>query len=215
MKRFLVLFILSVLVGGSLAGCGGKGPFRDRGNDYLGADPGRPLVFPAGEDGAGFVRREAWPIPSLEQRRFAAQEERKERFRIPPPPELPAVQDLPPEDSGAGRPVPEARVVQTTDGNGNPVLMLDLDFDWAWQGVGDALREVPGVVVDDLDRGLAIYYLLIDGKGAKGGGPYLLKFNYTANGIQVALQVDEDAMAPADLAEPLVESLREGLLKNQ
>lgn len=204
--RTLILLPLCL----ALAGCGAHGPFRDRGNDYLQADPGKPLVYPDGMP--AIAAREAWPVPDPDLRRQPAAGEELKTV-IPPPPRIVPDDTEAAEGSGAGQPVPPAKVLLTEDGNGHPVLMLELDFDWAWQGIGDALKGIDEVKVEDLDRGLAIYYLAMDGKRAAGGDPYQLKLNYTANGIQVALQVDENAMAAKELAAPLMEKLRDGLLK--
>ena len=89
--------------------------------------------------------------------------------------------------------------------------MLDLDFDWAWQEVGDALKKISSVKVEDLDRGRGIYYVIVNGKKNSAKEPWQLKLNYTANGIQVALQVNENAMAPGDLSAPLMKQIRDAI----
>lgn len=196
-----------------LAGCGQHGVFRDRGYDYLRAEVGKPLVYPEGL--TPIPAQELYPIPGVEQRRVAEPGKKKPGREVPPPPQIIALEEeTTTADAQQTRAVvPEAKILLTRDGNDYPVLMLDLDFDWAWQAVGDALPTLSSVKVGDLDRELGVYYLVVDGRKNSADEPWQLKLNYTANGIQVALQVDENAMAPADLSGPLMEKLREAILK--
>lgn len=209
MRRIALLAVASFL----LAGCGQHGIFRDRGFDYLRAEPGKPLAYPDGL--APIPAQELYPVPGVEQRSVYVPG-KKPKIEIPPPPQVISLDDTAgtPAAAGTGRVVPESGVVLTRDGNGYPVLMLDLDFDWAWQEVGDTLKGMSSVKVDDLDRGRGIYYVVVGGKRNSAGEPWQLKLNYTANGIQVALQVDENAMAPGDLSSPLMKQLKEGILKD-
>lgn len=209
MMRTLVASVLAL----ALAGCGSNGLFRDRGFDYLRAEVGVPLNYPDGI--RAIPAQELYPVAGVEQRRRLTNDE-KPSLDIPAPPQLMNIAQpgaaIEVADGGS-RKVTEAQVAATRDGNDYPVLMLDLGFDWAWQAVGDALRIVDGLAVVDLDRQQAAYFVTVDGKRNSAGEPYLLKLNYTANGIQVALQVDENAMAPKELAVVLMQKLRDGLLK--
>lgn len=209
LTRLFLVFFVAVL-----AGCGSNGIFRDRGFDYLRADVGKSLVFPDGV--TPIAARELYPVPGVEQRRRLAEGE-KPALEIPAPPQLIDIAALSASTGEVpvvvGRKVTEAQVTQTADGNGYPVLMLNLDFDWAWQVTGDALKKIDGVEVADLDREQAAYFVAVNGKRNSVGEPYQLKLNYTANGIQVALQVDDNAMAPRELAAGLMQKLRDGLLQ--
>ncbi len=200
----------------ALAACGSSGPFRDRGFDYLRAEPVPPLVYPEGV--RPIPAQELYPVADIENRRRAVVGE-KQKIEIPEPPQL-----VKPDEPSTGQPdvpatdvgkkaISEAQIVLTRDGNAFPVLMLDLDFDWAWQAVGDALKTVADVKVEDLDRERAIYYVSINGKRSSAGEPWQLKLNHTSNGIQLALQIDENTMAAAELSAPLMQSLRDGILK--
>ncbi len=209
----IALLPVAVLVGTlALPGCGSHGIFRDRGHDYLHAEVGKPLVYPDGL--RPILAQELYPIPNIEQRRTVVAGEKPDT-EIPIPPQVVTVVADAPAAAGdaAGKHVPESKVVLTSDGNGYPVLMLDLDFDWAWQVVGDALRSLATVKIDDLDRGRAVYYVVVDGKRNDAGDPWQLKLNYTANGIQAALQVDENAMAAQELSAPLMQQLKDGIVK--
>lgn len=188
-----------------LAGCGQHGLFRDRGTDYLKVVDGRPLVWPDGI--APVATQDLYVVPDAEKRRGAAEGP----AGIPKPPQLvDLAEPAPPAADAAAAPV-AAQVTLSVDGNGFPVLMLDTGFDWAWQRIGDALKKVSSVKVDDLDRERGVYFVIVNGKKADNDDPFELKLNYTANGIQVALQVSEDAMASKDLAAPLMKSLEEAL----
>lgn len=211
MSLRLGLLVAAVLL---LAACGSKGPFRDRGFDYLLAKPVSPLVYPEGL--RPIPAQELYPIEEVEQRRAWVAGKKKQKLDIPRPPQLIKPDEMPDEAA-----VPDAdkkilsaaRVVHGSDGNGYPVLMLDMAFSWAWQAVGDALKTIDGIKVEDLDRERAIYYVAIKGKRSSAGEPYQLKLNYTSNGIQVALQINENTLADTGLAAPLMKSLREGMLQ--
>lgn len=208
-----LIFLCCVLI---VAGCGSKGPFRDRGFDYLRAEPVPPLVYPEGM--RPIPAQELYPVSGIENRPPVAADKQK-RIEIPKPPQVvdlnekSADQPATPAADGGKKVVSAAQVVLTRDGNAFPVLMLDINFDWAWQAVGDALKAVADVKVEDIDRGRAIYYLSINGKRSSADEPWQLKLNYTLNGIQLALQIDENTMAAAELSAPLMQSLRDGILK--
>lgn len=211
MIRRIALLGLAV----ALAGCGEHGLFRDRGQDYLRAETGQPLVYPEGI--TPIAARELYPVPDVEQRRRLVPGE-KPGVEIPPPPQLVVVEDERADTEAlpaGGKPgaLPAGRVELTADGNGYPVLMLDVPFDRAWQAVGEALPRLDGVKVDDLDRGRAVYFVQVDGQRNAAAQPWQLKLNYTANGIQVALQIDENAMAPKELAAVMMARLRDGLTR--
>lgn len=208
--RFFALLLCAVTV----SGCGSNGMFRDRGFDYLRAEALPPLTYPGGI--RPMPAQELYPVPGIENRRRLAEGEKPE-LEIPAPPQLIDAASLAAPVSaapaGASRKILADQVNLTTDGNGYPVLMLDLDFNWAWQATGDALKVVEGVAVADIDREKAAYFVVVNGKRTSAGEPYQLKLNYTANGIQVALQVDDNAMAPRELAVWLMGRMRDGLLK--
>lgn len=199
-----------------LAGCGSNGVFRDRGFDYLRAEAVAPLAYPEGL--RPMPAQELYPVPGIENRRRLAEGEKPE-LEIPAPPQLldMAALSAPVPGTGtvpaSGRKVTPDQVSLTSDGNGYPVLMLALDFDWAWQIIGDALAAQEGVQVVDLDREQAAYFVVVNGKRSSAGEPYQLKLNYTSNGIQLALQVNDDAMAPRELASWLMGRLHVGLQK--
>lgn len=204
--RHLTWIVLAALL---LSGCGQHGIFRDRGFDYLQARVAQPLAYPDGM--TPIPAQELYPVPDAEQRQAPSASKKKRKIEVPLPPQLVTLEQAPEVKGSSSQVVPETRVVLTRDGNNYPVLMLDLDFDWAWQEVGDALKQQSSVKVEDIDRGLGVYFIAIDGKRNSVGEPWQLKLNYTANGIQVALQVDENAMAPVELSAPLMEQLKDGI----
>jgi uncharacterized lipoprotein len=205
MRNNRLFATLPLLVAG-LAGCsiiaGDHGPLRNRGNDYLDVQTAAPLAWPEGLNAP--AQQELYPVPQPELRRTREEG----RVEIPEPPQLVALEDEPATTEAEAA---ASAIELTSDGNGYPVLMASLSFDWAWQRIGDALRTLSDVEIDDIDRELGVYFLLIDGDEAPSGDPYQLKLNYTANGIQVALQDGEDAMAPREVATDLMQRLDEAL----
>lgn len=108
------------------------------------------------------------------------------------------------------------RVVMSKDGNGYPVLVLEMDFNRAWEAVGESLRKAE-IAVDDIDRSLAIYYLL-NNYGVKSEDDedppefYELKLNQAEHGIQIAIQQDDDTLAPIAVSEKVLARLKESLI---
>lgn len=98
----------------------------------------------------------------------------------------------------------QTRVVMNKDGNGFPVLVVELDFNRAWETVGQSLKKGK-IVVDDLNRSLAIYYVGHPAKGNESESPiYEVKLSQGENGIHIAIQLDDETMAPIDVAELLL-----------
>ena len=106
------------------------------------------------------------------------------------------------------------RIVMSKDGNGYPVLVLEMDFNRAWEAVGQSLQKAH-IEVEDIDRSLAIYYLKNKYHTEKGEDDkkppelYELKLNQAENGIQIAIQQDDDTLAPITVSEKILASLKE------
>ncbi|MCG8317243.1 MAG: outer membrane protein assembly factor BamC, partial [Pseudomonadales bacterium] len=93
-----------------------------------------------------------------------------------------------------------APYVLTRDGNGFPVLVIQQDFNRAWIAVGDALANT-NLVIDDRNRSLGIFYLMY-GKDQDGEDlQYELKLNRAENGVQVAVQINDEQIAPRDVSD--------------
>lgn len=127
-----------------------------------------------------------------------------------------------------------SRVFMTKDAGGNPLLQLDTDFDRAWSRIGSAL-ESADIRVEDLNRSLGIYYVnLSEGSSGRstgkkslwntifGGGPdpeeiearaerYQVRVARISEGIQISLEKDINTLAPNEVANRVLSTLRQQL----
>ena len=96
----------------------------------------------------------------------------------------------------------------TKDGNGYPVLVVEQDFNRAWEIVRKSLRKSK-INVEDLNRSLATYYV---GYGSdQEGAPavvYEIKLTQGENGIHIAVQEDDNTLAPIEVAERLLSLIK-------
>ncbi|MCG8669460.1 MAG: outer membrane protein assembly factor BamC [Pseudomonadales bacterium] len=100
--------------------------------------------------------------------------------------------------------------VMTRDGNDLPVLVIQKDFNRAWIDVGEALDK-SDLVVEDRNRSLGLYYVVY-GKNEEGDeNIFQLKLNRAENGIQVAVQLDDENIAPKDVSDEILETVKENL----
>lgn len=103
------------------------------------------------------------------------------------------------------------KFVMTWDGNGYPVLVINQDFNRAWQDVGQALKKAR-IEVEDLDRSLGIYYLKMnDADDVEEQQALQLRITRSESGIQVAVQYDDDTLAPKETSAGILNRLREAL----
>ncbi|MCP5013955.1 MAG: outer membrane protein assembly factor BamC [Ketobacter sp.] len=106
------------------------------------------------------------------------------------------------------------KYTMTRDGNGYPILVINLDFNHAWLSVGQALAKAK-VGVTDLDRTLGIYYLsekaTVVEDDAEVEKELQLRLISSESGIQVAVQVDDDTLAPEQQSARILNRLRERL----
>ena len=97
-----------------------------------------------------------------------------------------------------------------SDGNDFPVLVIQQDFNRAWIAVGDALANT-NLVIDDRNRSLGIFYLMY-GKDQDGEDlQYELKLNRAENGVQVAVQINDEQIAPRDVSDLILGKVIENL----
>lgn len=111
------------------------------------------------------------------------------------------------------------RTIMTWDGNGFPVLVVTMDMNRAWAAVGTAL-EKSQLKVRDMNRSLEVYYLK-RGKHAsdsesddsdqegKDSNQYQLKLLRADEGVHIAVQLDDNTLAPAGEAQKLLETIKE------
>ncbi|MGB3622380.1 outer membrane protein assembly factor BamC [Ketobacter sp. MCCC 1A13808] len=107
------------------------------------------------------------------------------------------------------------KYTMTRDGNDYPVLVINLDFNHAWLEVGQALA-LSKIAVKDLNRSLGIYYLartvmVKDEDGDEAAKELQLRVIRSESGIQVAVQLDDDTIAPKVESTQILNALREKL----
>jgi len=102
------------------------------------------------------------------------------------------------------------KFVMTWDGNGYPVLVINQDFNRSWQDVGQALEKAR-IEVEDLDRSLGIYYLKKNDPDDDEEQALQLRITRSESGIQVAVQYDDDTLAPKETSAAILNRLREAL----
>lgn len=119
------------------------------------------------------------------------------------------------------------RVTAGEDGSGNPVLNVEADFDRSWSSIGRAL-ERSDLGIEDLNRSLGLYYLNLSVDGRKPGEKrgffsrlfgsddlsqdrYQVRLTRLGSGVQVSLEQDADTLAPKDIAQRVLEQIRNNL----
>lgn len=105
------------------------------------------------------------------------------------------------------------RVVLTKDGNGYPVLVVEWDFNRTWETVGASLARAD-LPVDDINRTAGIFYLKNSWKKEKDDPELLeLKLSKGENGILIAVQQDDESLAPVENCEFILNKIKENLFK--
>ncbi len=100
--------------------------------------------------------------------------------------------------------------LMTRDGNGYPVLMMQMDLNRAWIEVGSAIKKAK-LAQSDLNLSLGIYYIEVDVEGEDEPLVYEVKLISAENGVQVAVQVDDDTLAPIDVSDKLLSAISKQL----
>jgi len=100
--------------------------------------------------------------------------------------------------------------LMTRDGNGYPVLMMQMDLNRAWIEVGSAIKKAK-LAQSDLNLSLGIYYIKVDVEGEEEPLVYEIKLISAENGVQVAVQVDDDTLAPIDVSDRLLSAISKQL----
>lgn len=99
----------------------------------------------------------------------------------------------------------QANATLTRDGNGYPVLELAGDFARNWLAVGEALAKT-SLKVTDRDRSLGIYYIQQPGNEEEDA-VWQLKLNRAATNVLVAVQIDDDELAPVGASEEILDQV--------
>jgi len=186
--------LVLLLAAGLLTAC--VGPFRDRSLVYREAADVPPLALPDGQETRPV--RPLFPVPPE-----TGTVEWPKKFEVPRPRPLPAdtasASPAPAQASSVGKPV------LSQDGNGYPVLSIQGDFNAVWDGLDQALRAA-SVKVEDRDQRLSLYYLrLADAAGKQA--TYQLRVTRGQTAYVLALQQDDDTLAPQAMTRTLFESI--------
>lgn len=180
-----------------LAGCSSF--FRDRANDYRMTTELAPLTLPPGQESRPI--KPLYPIPPGP----ATKPEWSKKFEAPMPRPLvlSGTQTEPAPPTGAAPP-PEKPVL-TQDGNGYPVLSITGDFNAIWDRLDESLRAAKAKI-EDRDQRVGLYYLeLADADGKKA--IYQLRVTRSQSAYILALQKDDDTLAPEAMTKTLFESI--------
>lgn len=104
----------------------------------------------------------------------------------------------------------QAAYLLTRDGNGYPVLVIQQEFNRAWIAVAEALAKTD-LKIDDRNRSLGIFYVIYGETDEGEEAQYQIKLNRAENGIQVAVQIDDEQIAPKDVSELMIGKIKENL----
>ena len=178
---------LPALLLASVSGCS---LIPDHDQDYRKAQDIPPITLPSGPGTRPLV--DAYPVPpATTQPVWPAG-----KF-VPPKPMPMAISglagDLPPVDAA------NSTATLTHDGNGYPGLSVSGDFDQVWDTL-DQVLPAAGVKVDDRNATLGIYYLQLPDADGKLSA-YQLKVTRAFNAYTLALQKDDDTLAPQSVAD--------------
>ncbi|MDI1300491.1 MAG: outer membrane protein assembly factor BamC [bacterium] len=183
----------------ALAGCSSL--FRDRASDYRMAQELPPLTLPQGHESRPI--KPLYPIPAGGA---STKAEWPKKFEAPQPKPLMLSAEA---ANTAAQPdattaVPEKPVL-TQDGNAYPVLSITGDFNSVWDRLDIALR-TGNVKVDDRDQRTGLYYLDMPGPDGKKT-IYQLRVTRSQSSYILALQKDDDTLAPEAMTRTLFESI--------
>ncbi len=193
LSRLLCLGLLA-----ALAGCSTY--FRDRASDYRTATDMPPLKMPEGQPTRPITP--LYPVPPGAEAKF----DPKKKFEAPKPKPLvltPAqIASSDPAVTPANAP---KKPVLTQDGNGSPVISIEGEFNPIWDRLDEALRAA-SVKIDDRDQRVGLYYVnLPDPDGKKT--TYQLRLTRGQSSYTLALQKDDDTLAPQATTKTLFESI--------
>lgn len=188
--------LCALLMLSMLAGCSTY--FRDRASDYRSAKEAPPLQFPEGQETRQI--KPLYPIPPGPEVKI----DPSKKFDAPKPKPL-AVLPETPANAPATVAGPVQKPVLTQDGNGYPAASIEGDFNAIWDRLDESLR-AGNVKVDDRDQRVGLYYLTLpDADGKKAA--YQLRITRGQTSYTLALQKDDDTLAPQSTTKTLFESI--------
>ena len=172
--------------------------FHDNTENYISAQVEKDIKL---ADGTLYPAQEKYAIDDVDSRAKDFGEEGE--FVIPQPPEVKintagAAQNL--------KPLSESMTIEN-DGSGQPTLIIAKGFAESWLYVGNGLKMLSTVELDDQDYDEGLFE--IDYKEE----PYTVKLSNSSNGILVSLVSDETkTLAEKDISEPFLYALQDAIL---
>lgn len=194
-QKTLPLLCLGLL----LATTGCSTYFRDRASDYRTAVDMPPLKMPEGQ--ATRPIQPLYPIPAGAEAKF----DPNKKFEAPKPKPLVLTSEQTAAQGASAPANAPKKPVLTQDGNGYPVISIEGEFNPIWDRLDEALRGA-SVKIDDRDQRVGMYYLnLPDADGKKT--TYQLRVTRGQSAFTLALQKDDDTLAPQATTKTLFESI--------
>ncbi len=186
---------------------GGCALFPDRTLKYQEAETIKEMDVPSDMSFIGFDDKYA---VRNEDERLKRTVKRKDRFQVPEPPRLVALEEVALEQSKGPEPTNMSALLGR-DGNGYPILMMNTDFTWAWEYVERAINKST-FTLEDVNRSIGVFYVKLPKRYEIKDKRIQFKLSHTVNGIQVAaLNRRGTTLLEKDISQQLLEALREQL----
>jgi len=186
---------------------GGCALFPDRTLKYQEAETIKEMDVPSDMSFIGFDDKHA---VRNEDERLKRTVKRKDRFQVPEPPRLVALEEVALEQSKGPEPTNMSALLGR-DGNGYPILMMNTDFTWAWEYVERAINKST-FTLEDVNRSIGVFYVKLPKRYEIKDKRIQFKLSHTVNGIQVAaLNRRGTTLLEKDISQQLLEALREQL----
>lgn len=186
---------------------GGCALFPDRTLKYQEAETIKEMDVPSDMSFIGFDDKHA---VRNEDERLKRTVKRKDRFQVPEPPRLVALEEVALEQSKGPEPTNMSALLGR-DGNGYPILMMNTDFTWAWEYVERAIDKST-FTLEDVNRSIGVFYVKLPKRYEIKDKRIQFKLSHTVNGIQVAaLNRRGTTLLEKDISQQLLEALREQL----
>src|SRR5699024_8798067 len=186
---------------------GGCALFPDRTLKYQEAETIKEMDVPSDMSFMGFDDKYA---VRNEDERLKRTVKRKDRFQVPEPPRLVALEEVALEQSKGPEPTNMSALLGR-DGNGYPILMMNTDFTWAWEYVERAINKST-FTLEDVNRSIGVFYVKLPKRYEIKDKRIQFKLSHTVNGIQVAaLNRRGTTLLEKDISQQPLEALREQL----
>lgn len=187
-----------------LSGCA---LFPDRTLKYQEAETIDAMEIPENMTFMGFDDKHA---VRNEDERLKRTVKRKDRFQVPEPPRVIALEEVEIEQGKTPEPTNMSALLGR-DGNGYPILMMNTNFTWAWEYVERAIDK-SAFSLEDVNRSIGVFYVKLPKRYDIKDKRIQFKLSNTVNGIQVAaLNRRGTTLLEKEISQQLLEALREQL----